>query len=155
MRVLGVDPGCRQSGIVLCDGDHVIAHEVLERFDRAPLPGVDYLMLVVGKVRAYPHDWLAVEGVTAPTGFAGGERHPISLDGVLGAAMVLGAVVAAAPAGVAVVPPGGHGSLPLSAYPAVLVGARERSGTGRLRHCRSALDVIVHARRLQLLRRAS
>lgn len=147
MRVLGLDPGCRQTGLVVVEQSRVVAHEVIERFDKQPLPGVDYLRLVAAKVRAYPHDWLAVEGVAAPTPHLG----VVNVDGVLGAAMVLGAAVAAEPHAV-IVPPGGHGSLPLTAYPAELVGPRERTGSGRLRHCRSAYDVIVHARRLQLLR---
>lgn len=143
-----MDPGCRQTGLVVCDGSRVVAHEVIERKDHAPLPGVDYLRLVAGKVRAYPHDWLAVEGVAAPNPHLG----VVSVDGVLGAAMVLGAAVGGDPHHVAIVPPGGHGSLPLAAYPPELVGPREKSGGGVLRHCRSAYDVVVHARRLQLLR---
>jgi len=53
---------------------------------------------------------------------------------------VLGAVLYAHPDAI-IVAPGGHGSAPLTTYPAALVGDREVVGTGKRRHLRSAWDI--------------
>lgn len=79
---------------------------------------------------------VAVEDLNEPTPHLG----LTNVGGLIGAAMVLGAVVFAYPAAV-IVPPGGHGAAPLATYPSRLVGPRELKGTGKLRHLRSAWDV--------------
>lgn len=151
--VLGVDPGCRATGIVLRVGDGVSAFTVLERDDIAELPGPEYVAAVITHLR---NGWamagrpvVAVEGVSVPKGFARGRKHTISLSGVIGCGIVLGAVLGAF-ADVVVVPAGGNGSGPKAAYPDELWGVREGpAGTGRLRHCRSAFDVAGAAVKLQ------
>lgn len=150
MRVLGVDPGGISVGLVVRDGDEVVAWSLIHR--RAE-QGLDLWckqvlgMLDVTCGRPYPPDLIAVEGLHEPTPHMG----MTSLRGLLDTATVLGAVIAWAwpdpDLHVVVVPPSGHGSLPVEAYPDELVGSGEKRGKGRMRHVRAAHD-IAHAGRV-------
>lgn len=94
------------------------------------------------RLEAFGVDVWAVEGLNHP--------HPrmklVNVRGLLDTARVIGWLdVWLAPSRTVLeVPPGRHGSGPLAAYPAELVGPRERSGSGKMRHVRSAFDV-AHA----------
>ena len=147
MRVLGIDPGGTQTGLVVVElparrGETPsVARAVL--VERAAEQGErEYVGEVVGVVRELAEgcEVVGVEGLTVPTP----HLRVIALSGLLGAACVLGAVLATVPSAV-VVPPGGNGSGPLRAYPAELVGPGERSGAGWRRHLRSAWDVALAA----------
>ena len=132
--VLGVDPGGQSTGLVLRDRDELRHGEVVKRGDRDMAP---YMLDVISAMSAFTVPALvAVEDVNEPSPHMG----MVALRGLLDTAQVLGAVLSQWPHAV-VVPPGGHGKGPLAAYPAELVGARERSGAGRLRHARSAWDL--------------
>jgi len=147
--VIAVDPGARGTGLVLRRGDQLLDHTLVERAGRGPLPDAVYLRQVnaaVGRlfhvaaasrpVVAADAIVVAVEDLHAPNPHLG----TTNVLGVLGAAMVLGAVLDRWPDALRV-PPGGHGAGPLAAYPAVLRGPRERRGTGARRHLRSAWDI--------------
>jgi hypothetical protein len=167
-EVVGVDPGERETGVVTRDGHSAVAVAVVtgakvERSGPKSLV-VDhgYIAAVLAEIgeqisgsisRHGTMPLLAVESLTAPLG---GKLAHVTIRPLLGASAVLGAVlgrfVHAFPHISAVlVPPGGHGSLPLGAYPENLRGDREGSGsllavgTGRLRHARSAFDIAASA----------
>lgn len=139
--VVGVDPGGRQTGVVARDESGFVWAATITRDDAGSTPGVDYFGEVVAAVtdaagRLSGTVLVAVEGVVHPNGHV----RMMNVTGLLGTAMVLGALMQEFPAAV-VVPPGGHGAGPLDAYPAVLRGPRELKGKGRFRHVRSAWDI--------------
>ncbi len=148
-RSVGVDPGSRETGVVVLDGKKVVDHCVVVRpaDDRDRVPGSRYLNEVVDAVAdavttAGDGSVFGVESVKKPNPHMG----LISVTGLLGTAAVLGAVLAVFPQAV-LVEPGGHGDGPVKAYPAELRPARgQGKGKDRLRHCRSAYDVALAAR---------
>lgn len=148
--VLGVDPGGRQTGLVVRYGSACLAADLVTRDGPETFPGADYLAEVVeaiGGLLVYASQdlpelagagWplVAVEGVVHPNGHV----RMINAAGLLGTATVLGAVLAHFPAAL-VVPPAGNGAGPRSAYPAALWPPTEKRGAGRCRHLRSAWDI--------------
>lgn len=141
--VVGVDPGGRQTGVVARCGPQPLFACIVTRADPENVPTAAYVAEVTGAVADAldaigGQALVAVEGVVHPTGHV----RMVNVTGLLGAAVVLGGVLAAFPAAV-VVPPGGHGAGPLGAYPDDLCGPRESKGTGRHRHVRSAYDVAA------------
>lgn len=92
---------------------------------------------------------VAVESLTAPKGFAGGERAPIDPAGVIAAGVVLGAVLAAYPSAV-VVDPGGNGSNPVDTYPTGIRKGAKLGGPST--HARSAFDVAFRAKATAAMR---
>lgn len=137
MIFVGVDPGGTWTGLVARRGDELLDFAVLRR--EARQPDVRWVARVLSEIeylRGPDPVVLAVESVVAPTGRLG----MISLEGLLGAAMVLGAVLGEYPEAVTV-SPGGHGSAVLAAYPPGLRAQGETAGTGRWRHARSAWDI--------------
>lgn len=139
--VLGVDPGGTYSGIVLRDRVDVVAATVVQRGKDETM--ASYIGRVIDTAATYRYRTpvagpVAVEGLNEPTPQMG----LTSVGGLIGAAQVLGGVLAHWPDAI-VVPPGGHGSAPLLAYPAALKGERERVGAGILKHARSAWDVAL------------
>ncbi|MDA8310697.1 MAG: hypothetical protein M0Z46_08790 [Actinomycetota bacterium] len=147
MRILGIDPGGRETGMVVVELDgsqrrapRVARAVLIER--GAGETEAAYVGEVVGALRELSDGCrlIAVEGLVVPTP----HLRVIALSGLLGAAVVLGAVLATAPSAT-VVPPGGNGSGPLRAYPGELVGPGERAGAGWRRHLRSAWDIALAA----------
>lgn len=147
--MIGVDPGGTYTGVVarasLRAGTGPLYAAVVTRADGVEL--VDYLLEVLDTiVKARSLDSgpqageIAVEDVQPPTGWKAGERAPIDPEGLLNAARILGGIECRWP-NRHLVAPGGHGSHPLALYPAQLIGAREKVGTGYRRHARSAWDV--------------
>jgi hypothetical protein len=141
MFALGVDPGGTWTGLVARRGDELVEFAVLRRpagqDDRTWVSRVLEESRWLAALRATGEPMLvAVESLNPPIGRMG----MITLTGLIGAAAVYGAVLGEYPAAVTVAP-GGHGSAPLGAYPQQLRGAREKQGTGRWRHARSAWDV--------------
>jgi hypothetical protein len=148
--VIAADPGARWTGVVARRGNDLLDAVTVERTtDEGDLGvGQDYLAAVLAAVDLMSRDFaadavVAVEGLRRPSPHV----RVTNPEAVMGAAMVLGAVLGAWPRAV-VVPPGRHGSAPLAVYPPRLVGVRERAGTGSLRHVRSAWDVAGSAGRL-------
>jgi hypothetical protein len=152
---VGVDPGAKDTGIVLRAGrDLVLAQVVSNPGYRQHDPssvGADYLGAVVDAViAAYTEGGegtgIAVEGVTRPCPHLG-LTDP---SDIIGSGLVLGAVLLTWPDAV-VVPPGGNGSGLLATYPDGLVtDAERRRGMNRaagqsaqIRHCRSGWDVSI------------
>lgn len=140
--IIGIDPGGRETGIVLRRGDTPIRACVVVRDGDDRLPGAAYLAEVLDAVADFAGDAhsspvVAVEGLNEPTPQMG----TTSVAGLMGAALVLGAVLAHHPDAV-VVAPARHGSAPLGAYPEALRPTRGRGkGHDRFRHARSAWDV--------------
>lgn len=149
MIVAGIDPGQKDTGVIIRDGDTLLAYRVVSHqgWDtRAVIDEIRELM-----IGPWEELTIGVEGVTQPGGFRDGKKSIISWTPLLCTAGVLGAVLATWPMAV-IVPPGGNGSAPLFAYPKQLVGARETTGTaGRFRHLRSAWDVAGAVPRLLVM----
>lgn len=146
---IGVDPGGRETGVVLRVGRECARAVVVVRELDEMGPYLREVVELLAELGAdHPpavRPLVLVEGVAHPGGRnREGKVDPINVSGLLDAAQVLGAILYAYPTAL-VVPPGGHGKGPLLAYPPELVGARERAGAGRLRHARSAWDVSFAA----------
>ena len=147
MKVLGIDPGGTQTGLVVVELDgsqrrapRVARAVLIER--GAGETEAAYVGEVCAAVRELGEGCqvVGVEGLVVPTP----HLRVIALAGLLGAAVVLGAVLATE-RGAVVVPPGGNGSGPLRAYPGELVGPGEARGAGWRRHLRSAWDIALAA----------
>ena len=161
---LGIDPGGRETGIAVRRGDRLLAWAVTVRRGQDTTPPADYVAAVAidalaaladaGVAADDPALRVASEDVRYWPGRSGhhcpacrGTHVPArNMTGVLGAAIVHGAILARWPATV-IVPPGqGHGGLHGLAYPEPI----RPSGRGhdRARHARSAWDVTYHAETL-------
>jgi hypothetical protein len=163
-EVVGVDPGERETGLVRREGRTLHAHTVVTN----PSPATSgmktavispaYVATVLTTIdemvlgafaRTGKQPVVAVESLTAPHGKTG----LVSVRPLISTGVLLGAILAHLGhhrpiiADIVLVPPGGHGSLPLAAYPRELVASREalggmlRVGGGKLRHARSAWDI--------------
>lgn len=152
LTVLGIDPGSTGTGVVTRRGALLLEHAVVRRTKNEA--DNDWLARILDEVEMQrgrnDAALLAVESVTAPSGFARGVRAPIALGGLLGTAAVYGAVLAVY-RDAYVVAPAGNGSGPRGAYPDELWSDREPAGTGFVRHARSAWDVagaVIHLARV-------
>ena len=83
---------------------------------------------------------ICVEDVNPPKPFFKGKQSITNTKSIIETAAVIGAILGRYPEAF-VVPPGHNGQGYLPAYPPMLVGERETSGKGVLRHTRSAYDV--------------
>jgi len=150
MIVAGVDPGGARTGMVIRDGDKLVAHRLVVRSDRQPLDDyLDKVLQAFHQIAAVqPVDVVAVEETNAPTGPMG----ITALGGLLDTAWVGGAVLAQCrgrPWRPVLVPPGAYGSGPPQAYPSELWGPREGvAGTGRMQHVRASWDCAGAAKAL-------
>lgn len=171
---VGVDPGARATGITVRVGREYVWHTIVvrDRDETEVGPGPVYVSAVARVVGAAISDGhahveertghasvyrVAVEGVRRPNPHVNRRNGKAVTDptGIIGAALVLGGILAAYPHAV-IVPPGNNGSGLLAAYPAQLVTAAERRlGLDRpagqssdLRHARSAWDVSLVAEQM-------
>lgn len=150
--VIGVDPGGASTGIVVRLGDRLLDWALVERAEPEEFDA--YLGRVMTEITTAgndrPHALLAVEDLNHPNPHLG----LANVEGLMATAQVLGAIRRHATRTylrLVLVPPGRHGSAPLQSYPRELVGERERAGTGRMRHLRSAWDVAGAAKMQVLL----
>ena len=155
--VLGIDPGYRYVGIVARDGDVPLSATTLVRPDEVEDP-FEWAATVCEEVRTIlfrdcpAETRVAVEGVSAPKGFKGGERASINPKYILFTGVVAGAVFREfKPEGIVVVAPGGNGSQHVTNYPPSLVGRRSpdlpgsTNGAKTRNHEQSAYDVAGKA----------
>lgn len=158
---IGIDPGSRTTAIILIDNKQKPVKLSLVKNDGELLPvPADYIQGAINELRDYvtqnPDATIAVEGITRPNWHLATEHKRGSAanpTGLLGTAMLLGAIISHYPDAV-IIPPNKNGSKPLVAYPDELISPHEkkhpdwktRVGTGKLRHARSAYDVAVAAR---------
>lgn len=135
MRIIGVDPGGRSTGLVRLDGPDL---DVFGTVTRKDAWGVgEYLHAVLTEIDDLHADYIAIETVVAPNPHMG----VISVVGVLETAQVFGAVLGRWPDAIPI-PPGKNGSHPLQTYPEALRPTRGNGkGKDSLRHVRSAYDV--------------
>lgn len=151
MRVMGVDPGSKRTGVVVLDIDgrdvNVVHRAVLARTDAESIDeyaescAMQIIPVILDKKPAI----VGVEAFKAPSPFRG-MVAPLQL--VETSFMVGHTYRACYCAGTTVlVEPGGHGDHPISTYPDALVGPRETTGTGKSpwQHARSAHDVALAA----------
>lgn len=163
MRVLGVDPGARWTGIVLVSAfggrvEKLLYWETIERSAGGvvlPLPAeyTNQVLAVLNAIESEPQlgfDLVGIEGVNRPSWHMGG-RAAANPEAIMGTAWLGGIVQGAYPEESRIVTPGGNGAGALSSYPEQLVSSSERrranwKGTiggpkAKLRHVRSAYDV--------------
>lgn len=146
--VLGIDPGGHCTGLVLRVGGLAHWAELVTNDTRGITD--DYLAEIIDAATLAVSgalgsvDFVAVEDVVAPGGFAHGAVAFVNVKGLLDTAQVIGALRwwgRCSTNRLVFVAPCGHGSAPLATYPAQLVGPNEPKGTGKLRHARSAWDI--------------
>lgn len=160
--VLAVDPGGRESGVVLRHGEALAGYAVVVRHDTLKIPDGDYVtkVLDVCSDLATDDSIVAVESVrfwpqegnhVCPACRKRHDPRARNLQGLLGTAVVLGAVLARWPDAVVVAPGKRMGSLHDIAYPEPI----RATGKGKdlLRHCRSAWDLSFHGETLWKQRR--
>lgn len=157
--ILGIDPGGRHTGAVICRGDVLLAHDVIVgdgRVDPKDPINSDYLLEVQSRLFALIHsdevggviDAVAIEQLKSPSPHLGLTQ----VAGALACAANIGAVFTwvatlyGAPMPVVLIDTGHHGQSDVRHYPHQLVGPRETKGEGILRHARSAYDVALAAR---------
>lgn len=147
--MIGIDPGGTYTGVVARPTRDLKARPtygaVVVRGQDSPLPlylleVLDTIEKAIGLDSGPQAGEISVENVRPPTGWKDSERVPIHPEGLLLTGVVLGAILGRWP-NAYLVEPAGHGSHPLQLYPTDLIGQRERQGTGRRRHARSAWDV--------------
>lgn len=153
MRIIGIDPGGVESGIVVRDGRQLIAHTTV--FGELLDPHYPGLVVARIELAVGPGAVIAVEDTSSPKWFIDGKRKPINVDGLRATERVLGAILGRF-SSVVVVPPAGHGKGPMIAYPVAL---QATSGQGKgydaKRHERAAFDVAGAAEMLVKVRLAS
>ncbi|WP_009473847.1 hypothetical protein [Rhodococcus sp. JVH1] len=161
MRVLGIDPGAKFTGICVIDGRDVIASaDVATEYDLFPADR-RYIQEVLNQayrlLDTLQVQTVAVETITRPSWHMKG-RAAVDPTALLATAEVLGAVLGFAwPVPTLQVQPGKNGSQPFGTYPPTLVTPQERrtpswqlkiAGKGKLCHQRSAYDVARAGLRL-------
>lgn len=159
--IVGIDPGHDETGVVARMGDHLAGAWLVTRDTSvgAEMPTVadlaevnDTIDEAAGRLLEVANGLgsvlVAVEGLVAPRAFMtpDGKRRLMSPRGLMGTAMVLGAILSQFPAAV-LIEPGHNGDGPLTAYPEAL---RPTRGLGKgydsFRHLRSAWDIAGGAR---------
>lgn len=157
--VLGVDPGGRETGVVLRHGEDLLGAGVPVRQDQLLIPDGTYTRQVTkvalqllddhGLGPRDPSLIVCVEGVRYWPQQKATQRN---LTGLLGAAVVLGAIVERWSNAVVVPPGSGHGGLHEQAYPRPIRPAEHGKGQDRNRHARSAWDCSIHGETMWLQR---
>jgi hypothetical protein len=147
LPVIGVDPGHRETGIVVCFGAELVEHAVIVRKGEG-MPDQEYLDRVIAAMTemrrrslasGQPAPLVGLEGVQAPNPHAG-MTNP---TGIIGTAVVFGWVWRAFPDAI-IVRPQSAGKGPIGAYPDELHPTRgDGRGRDKLRHCRSAYDIAL------------
>lgn len=156
--VIGVDPGARNTGVVVTDGEIPILSSTLVRKDEET--PFDYALRVAHIVNDVIDDYevgvAGVEKVTMPTGFSrGGVRgaSPINPGSLVMTGVVVGTVIrmlSEHDLDVVMVHPRGNGSRNLTQYHPSLKGRRPKwlagssQGAGR-GHEQSAYDIALKA----------
>lgn len=157
---IGIDPGSRTTAIITITNTNtpLSLSLITNPGDLLP-PPAEYITDIITELnthlKKHPNSLIAVESVTAPSWhLAHNHKHGSATNptGLIGTAMILGAILAHHPTAT-LVPPNKNGSKPLGAYPPELVSPREqkhpnwrtKTGTGKLRHARSAYDVAITA----------
>ena len=139
VTVIGVDPGARETGIVVRSDTTLLAACVVSRGRNQSFGS--YAREVGDSVTTYDAQHhcslIRVEDVNPPVFWA--SQRILNLTGLLGTARLIGALEARFP-DLEMVQPAGYGSHPLLCYPRELVG-KETRGRGIMRHTRSAWDI--------------
>lgn len=162
MIILAVDPGSRNTGIVLRDRDDMVGWALEVRADTGRLPDGRYLRQVVGRcltlLRNADLDPLRSEYVVGVEGVAwwperDGKRR--NQGHLYGTAMVLGAILTRWPDGIIVDSGRGAAKLHPQAYPPDIRPPVNGAGKDRLNHVRAAWDHSHAAETAWKMREAS
>ncbi|XAO35572.1 RuvC-like resolvase [Gordonia phage Morgana] len=152
--VVGVDPGSRTTGLAVVRGTTLVAFDSITHDGPVFPASTDYLRAVAAAVdsliETHSASLLAVETLREPNWHVGGGRAAARPGAVIATCAVVGGLqMHDFDVPLVMVPPGKHGKGYLGSYPEELVGPGERrrpdwrvrTGTGALRHARSAFDV--------------
>lgn len=156
MKILGVDPGGRHTGIVWRDGDVLLDWRLSVRQDNGRLPDGRYVRQVLHDClacvdRTEPDLYgVAVEGVAWWPKKKGGP--PRNQTGLYGTAIIIGALLARWPNAVLVDSGRGAAGLHPQAYPEQIRPPVNGRGKDRLSHVRAAWD-HSHAGETEINRR--
>lgn len=136
---IGVDPGARHTGLVEVRDGHLETSVTIHAGPGSPLhvPSPLYVAQIVEWLTGRASDRVHIETVNVPRVYMRGQKQMISPASVMGACVVIGAVLAVRP-GAVLVAPGGHGQLPDSMYPAALTVRGQKTAR---KHERSAWDI--------------
>lgn len=158
LSILAVDPGARETGLVVVSNDTLLAHDVVvagDKLDPRHPVDLDYLKLVRARIETllgaagvgHALDVVAVEDVGAPEPHLG----MTNAAGIVAVGALIGYLASWAddltdPVPFLKIAPDGYGGSMLRTYPGELVGPLETKGKGILRHARSAYDIALAAR---------
>ena len=143
--VVGVDPGAKETGIVLIRRSKLLKACTITRPNGTGIPEPDYLTEIIDTITGYttPDTVISAESLVAPNPHMG----LTSVTPLLAAAVVLVAILHTWP-DTLLIRPNKNGSRPLSTYPPELRPTRGKGkGTDKLRHVRSAFDVAITAQK--------
>lgn len=152
---IGIDPGGRNVGIIVRDGNQVLHSTTYYRpDDSAP---VEWAVNVQKRaheeiISKYPNAKIGIENVTKPNSHHQGQQKMLNPKFAIDLALVVGSFANAYPDAV-IVRPGKNGSQPVDTYPVELQGRRPKTLPGvneakTRNHERSAWDVSVTAETL-------
>ena len=153
MKVLGIDPGAKYTGVSLRDlaeetiliSSTYVKPETLDIYEWArTLPA----LINEDILQHHQVEIIGVEGISAPKGYQNGRRSPLNPKHIISTAILVGAFLLEYRTAV-VVPPGKNGST--GVYPDVLNGRRPKTlpgssaGATTRNHEKSAYDVAGEA----------
>lgn len=146
---LGIDPGSRNTALVVRDGDVVLHASTFVRVgNQDPVEYAYEAADFVESVRKdFPDIPMGLEGITDPKGFNRGKRAAINPKDIIRTATVAGVIAGIWRKEIIIIPPGGNGSQDLTQYPASLKGRRPSDlpgssiGAGTRKHEQSAFDI--------------
>lgn len=151
MRVLGIDPGERNTAAVVREGDRVLFAATYVREDETP--PFSWGLQCVHHIRdevlgAYPDiEAIGLEGIQAPRGYSKGKLAPINPKPLIFMAIAAGSLAdnLSRTHRLVIVPAKKNGAGPDDAYPSVLTGRRPKElpghSAGSRRHEKSAYDI--------------
>ena len=159
--IAGIDPGARNTGFVILQGEVVLYAETIHRPDEMEqYDYADYVCDEIGRIISEVDFFdgyevrFGIEGISDPKGFHNGKRAAINPRDIIRASAVFGAIrrdlkLKGLP--YVIIEPKGNGSNHISQYPPSLTGTRpadlpgsgNKSGTRN--HERSAFDVAIKA----------
>lgn len=151
MRILGIDPGERNTAALVREGDMILYSGTFVRKDEVPpfLWGRQCVKYIRDEVLAlYPDiEAIGLEGIQAPRGYSGGKLSPINPKPLIFMAIAAGTLAdnLSQTHKLVIVPAKKNGSGPEDSYPDVLNGRRPKDLPGRSsgtrKHEKSAYDI--------------
>lgn len=154
MIVVGVDPGGRDTGIVVINTSarsipgmllrhFTVTNPAKDLLDTSPAYLMDVNASILMAIRETDAEAVGMEGLRAPSSHIRGEKSFVRPRDVMAVALVVGSILGRSwPVGLVKIAPGGNGkTLPRTQYPEAIRMAEGGRGSDKRRHERSAFDV--------------